>query len=192
MSSVLHPVGSMPPRVYWTRRLLVVALVVVGLLVGAAILHLATGSGSGKAAALPSTTSTSAGPPQPCPASAIGLALAADAPTYAAGVNPTFTMTLTNTGAEPCTLDAGDAARQVVITSGADRIWASSDCVAAASAAKQVLLTPGQAYPSAVPWLRVRSAAGCPTGLPAPRPGTYQATATLGGVTTAPVVLKLG
>ena len=195
MSNVLHPVGPRPSRVYWVRRIVVVAVLVAVVAVVVVLVRLAIGRSTVGAVtgarASSSTTAPASGTPQACPASAIGLAVTADATTYGPGVNPTFTVTVTNTGTQPCTLDAGEAARQVVVTSGADRIWSSADCANPATATKLLLLDAGQPYEAAVPWARVRSAAGCPTGLPAPRAGTYQATATLAGRTSAPLVMTL-
>ncbi len=195
MSNVLHPVGPRPSRVYWLRRIVVVAVLIAVVAAVVMLVRLAS-SGSADGAATGARASTTAttrasGTPQPCPASAVSLAVTADATTYGAGVNPTFTVTVTNAGTQPCTLDAGEAARQVVVTSGADRIWSSGDCANTAAATKLVLLNAGQPYEAAVPWARVRSAAGCPTGLPAPRPGTYQAIASLAGKTSAPLVMTL-
>ena len=197
MSNVLHPVGPRPSRVYWVRRIVVVAVLVavvgaVVLLVRLAIGGSANGAVTG-AGARPSTTATARanGTPQACPASAISLAFTADATTYGPGVNPTFTVTVTNTGTQPCTFDAAEAARQVVVTSGADRIWSSADCPNPAASTKLLLLNAGQPYEASVPWARVRSAAGCPTGLPAPRAGTYQATAGVAGKTSPPLVMVL-
>ncbi|HUX71677.1 MAG TPA: hypothetical protein VMV41_14260 [Cellulomonadaceae bacterium] len=197
MSNVLHPVGPRPSRVYWVRRIVVVAVLVAVVAVVVVLVRLAIGRSTDGAVtgarASSSTTATTpaSGTPQACPASAIGLAVTADATTYGPGVNPTFTVTVTNTGTQPCTLDAGEAARQVVVTSGADRIWSSADCANPATATKLLLLDAGQPYEAAVPWARVRSAVGCPTGLPTPRAGTYQATATLAGRTSAPLVMTL-
>lgn len=195
MSNILHPVGPRPSRVYWTRRIVVAVVLVAVVAAVVTLVRLAGAADRPGASVRPTVTSTSAGPttgtPQPCPASSVGLAVTADATTYGAGVNPTFTVTVTNTGTEPCTLDAGDAAREVLITSGADRIWSSADCPDPAAAKKLLLLTAGQPYVAAVPWDRVRSATGCPTGLPAPRPGTYQVTASLAGKTSSPLVMIL-
>jgi hypothetical protein len=196
MSSVLHPVGSQPSRVYWVRRAVLLALVVVAVTVGALAFRLVSAGGS-VATGAPSTAATTAadtttGSPKPCPTSALTVALTADAATYAAKSNPTFTYTLTNAGTDPCTVDSGDTARELLITSGSDRIWSSKDCAPAASPAKLLLLTPAKPYSAAVPWPRVRSASGCPASLPAPRAGTYQATASLGGVTSSVIALQLG
>ncbi len=197
MSNVLHPVGPRPSRVYWVRRIVVVAVLVAVVAAVVMLVRLAIGgSADGAVATTRAIASTTAaaptsGTPQACPASAVSLAVTADATTYGPGVNPTFTVTVTNTGTQPCTLDVGEAARQVVVTSGADRVWSSADCANPAASSKLLLLNAGQPYEAAVPWARVRSAAGCPTGLPAPRAGTYQATASLAGKTSSPLVMIL-
>jgi len=195
MSNILHPVGPRPSRVYWTRRIVVAVVLVAVVAVVVVLVRIALAGSTDRAGANVRPAGTSTGPttgtPQPCPASAVGLTVTADATTYGAGVHPTFTVTVTNTGTVPCTLDAGDAARQVLITSGADRIWSSADCPDPAAAKKLLLLSAGQPYVAAVPWDRVRSAAGCPTGLPAPRAGTYQVTASLAGKTSSPLVMIL-
>lgn len=208
MSTVLRPVGPNPPRVYWIRRLVV--LVVLGaVVVGGVVLARAVASHDGTtigaarvgAAAAPSqaatpsqaTTPSQTATPSPaatpvdCTAAHLKLTLAATAGQYAAGVNPVLKATVTNTGTAPCTVDAGDAAREVVVSSGADRIWSTKDCASADTASKQVLLAAGARETKDISWRRVRSASGCPANLQAPRTGTYQAVATLLG-TSAPTV----
>lgn len=199
MSNVLHPIGSQPPRVYWVRRLVVLAILVVVVLIVGAVVKSLSGSGGGTAApgsgvktAPSGAMKTGSGSPATCATSALAVALQADGTSFPAGSSPTFTLTITNTGADPCTVDAGDAARELLVTSGSDRIWSSKDCAQEENASNLLLLAAGDAHPQTVPWPRVRSAAGCPTGLPAPRAGTYQATVAVGGVTSAPVVMQLG
>ncbi|WP_454049748.1 hypothetical protein [Cellulomonas sp. Marseille-Q8402] len=195
---VLRPEGSLPPRVYWIRRtvVLVVAAAVVVLLVLGVRALLPSGDEDGDAAPPPTTSETpapededtSTGTPACDPAS-LSVALAADATTYPAGALPTFTLTLTNTGDAACLVDAGEAQRQILVTSGSDRIWASTDCAAADPL--QLLLAPDQADERQVQWDRVRSAEGCATGQAEALPGTYQAVLTLAGVSTEPVVFGL-
>ncbi|MCG7286147.1 hypothetical protein MHY85_09195 [Cellulomonas sp. ACRRI] len=194
---VLRPEGSLPARVYWVRRavvLLVLVLVVVLAFLGVRAL---LGGGGDDDAATPAGGSTQQEPTSEettegtpvCEPGAVGLELAADATTYAAGVLPTFTIRITNTGDVDCLLDAGDAQRQVLITSGSDRIWASTDC--ATGETLQLLLAPGQVDERQVQWDRTRSVEGCAPDQPAAQPGTYQAVLALGGVSTAPVVFGL-
>lgn len=208
----------LPARVYWVRRAVVIGGVVLlaALVVGLA--HPWAGRAADRAAARASasattTTTTAAAattaattpPPAPaptpttslrggvgdCQAAQLALAVTADAVDVAAGVSPTFTVTIKNTGTASCLVDAGDAYRELVVTSGADRVWSSKDCVAANASRRTLLLAAGQADSTHVPWNRVRSAAGCPGGQSRPGTGTYQATVNLSGATGGPAVFVL-
>ncbi len=198
---VLRPSGSMPARVYWVRRAVVlIALVAVVVLVVVGVKALTGGTDdtaeapTGGQGTAPTGAEASApadeGTPV-CDAATLGLSLAADATSYPSGALPVFTVTLVNNGADACLVDAGDAQRSLGITSGSDRIWVSTDCVAADAAPLQLLLGAGQSDERQVQWDRNRSAEGCPGGQEAARPGTYQAVLTLAGVTTEPVVFGL-
>jgi len=202
MNAVLHPVGPNPPRVYWLRRfVVVVALAAVLAGVAAAIVWAlalrgpgADAAADGGAAVPGADGSSSAGSvanPVDCKPADLELTLATDANQYPAGANPVLQGFVTNTSAKPCTVDAGDAAREVVITSGSDRIWSTKDCASADTASKQLLLDAGARDTFKIPWGRVRSAASCPANLPAPRAGTYQAVVSLLGSSAAPVVFVL-
>jgi hypothetical protein len=122
---------------------------------------------------------------------ALTVAIVADAADVPAGVNPSFTVTITNTDEVACVVDAGEAFRQIVVVSGDDRVWASTDCVAADASPRTLLLGAGQSDATSVPWNRVRSAEGCPGGLPTPGAGTYSATVSLAGATSQPAVFVL-
>ncbi|WP_282947375.1 hypothetical protein [Cellulomonas endometrii] len=196
---VVRPTGSLPARVYWVRRgvvLVLLAAVVLLLVLG---LRALTGGGDANADTPdpdPAPTqqtpapeeSEDAGTPA-CDPAALTVELAADAATYPEGAQPLFTVRLTNTGEAACLVDAGDAQRQLLITSGSDRIWASTDC--AAGEPLQLLLGPGQADERQVQWDRVRSVEGCAAGQSSALSGTYQAVLTLAGVSTEPVVFGL-
>jgi hypothetical protein len=200
MSTVLHPVGPNPARVYWVRRILLLVALVLAVAAVAAIVWLvalrADSSGArpgGQPKPGPPSSAAAgrtAGSPVDCRAADLRLALAATAAQYPAGVNPVLTASVTNAGAAPCTVDVGDVSREVVIGSGKDRIWSTKDC-AGAAASRQLLLGVGARNSVDISWSRSRSAEGCPTGLPAPRAGTYQAAVTLLGVTAAPAVFSL-
>lgn len=203
MNTVLHPVGSNPPRVYWIRRLLVgiVVLVVLGGVIAAVWAVASRGDGpvaDGAGDGAPVVTGSSelsatddAANPVDCVPTDLELTLATDATQYAAGTDPVLQGFVTNTSTTPCTVDAGDAAREVVITSGSDRIWSTKDCASADTASRQLLLAAGARDPFEISWSRVRSADGCPLDLPAPRAGTYQAVASLLGTSAAPVAFTL-
>ncbi|WP_149204027.1 hypothetical protein [Actinotalea subterranea] len=209
MSTVLRPVGPQPDRVYWVRRAVVLAALVVVLLVAWFAFSALRGGGDADAgqdgpgegtveegatvpdddaAAAPEEGATG---PTVCAGTDLTLTLTADARSYAAGVQPVFAFAVTNTGAASCTVDMGEAQREVLITSGTDRIWSSRDCLAEAPE-QLLLLEPGARSDAFVPWGRGRSAEGCTQGLPEPRPGTYSAVVTMLGATSEPVVFDLG
>ncbi|MCU1432583.1 MAG: hypothetical protein JWP95_1688 [Actinotalea sp.] len=132
----------------------------------------------------------SAGPPGCTPAD-LAVTLGTATRLFAGEEQPVFAVGITNTAAGACTVDAGDAAREIVVTSGADRIWSTLDCPVE-SPARLLLLEPGARDEVQVTWPRVRSAEGCPADLPVPRAGTYSAVLTVLGTTSAAVVFDLG
>ncbi|MBB2924761.1 hypothetical protein [Cellulomonas cellasea] len=198
---VLRPAGPLPARVYWFRRLVVVGIplvlvaVVVWVLVGRGGASPDDGAGAGPDAA-PATDVTEptededAGP-KACDPADLGLTFTADGTSYAADALPTLTFALSNEGEAPCLIDVGEAQREILITSGTDRIWSSRDCPAADGQAREILLPPGTPDTTQVQWPRVRSAEGCPADQPSAQPGTYSATLTLGPLAPAPVVFVL-
>lgn len=131
-----------------------------------------------------------AGGPLGCDVADLALMVTTDARSYPAGAQPVFSVTLANTGSTTCVVDAAMATRQVEVMSGADRIWSSADCGEPASESL-ALLEPGARTEATVTWSRARSAAGCPEDLPEPQPGTYTATATALGATSATAVFDL-
>jgi hypothetical protein len=201
--SVLRPSGPEPARVYWVRRVVVLAvLVLVVVLVVIGIRALTSGSDDGAEPSGGTTQTTPVAPVESpgttaddgtpdCTPADLGVTLAADGTSYPAGALPTFTVSIVNNGTEPCLVDAGDLQRSILITSGSDRIWASTDCTPTDAAPLQLLLGPGQPDERTVQWDRSRSAEGCPADQGTPRAGTYQAVLTLAGVTSEPVVFGL-
>ena len=193
MSYVMHPVGPEGARVYWIRRLIVIA-VAIGLI---ALLwaFLARGKSApahqaGPTSSAPTTAASSGG--ASCVAASLQVTLTASAQTYAASEMPSFTLTAVNTGRTACTLTMSDASRQLVITSGSDRIWSSADCPATAPPATPLLLlAAGDKGTATIAWDRARSAQGCPAGLAAPRSGTYKAAGSLLGANSDAVVFTL-
>jgi hypothetical protein len=129
--------------------------------------------------------------PVDCAPAALQLTLASADVSYAAATNPVLTATVTNVGDVPCTVDAGDASREVVVSSGDDRVWSSKDCATEETASRQLLLKAGGADAVPIEWTRVRSAKSCPADLPGPLPGTYQAVARIGELSSQTVVFIL-
>lgn len=193
--ALLRPVGPRPPRVYWARRLglLAIAIVVVVLLA-----HACSGSGSSPTPAarpLPTATATPtatarAGPPAACRHKDLTVTAATDAPTYAAGVLPRLSAVVRNVSAQPCRFVTTPAARSWTIHSGADQVWASADCTISGIKGR-TRLGPDKTIAYALVWNRHRSAKGCPTGTPAAAPGTYRLNVSVNGVQADTVVFHL-
>ncbi len=197
----------LPARVYWVRRLVVLG---VPLLLIVLVVWWAAGRGGSDDATDPVAETTSTAPVAPadepgpsetpasddgvadCAPAGLALAMTADAESFAAGVSPTFTVSITNTGTDPCLVDAGEAQREIVITSGTDRIWSNRDCIVPGTESRTLLLAGGGNDTTSFAWNRVRSAEGCPQGLPAPGAGTYSAQLNLAGASAPPVVFGLG
>lgn len=203
MSALMHPVGPRPARVYWRRRIILLALLATVAIVAANVLggrgaaqaaqDPAGGAGAAQQTPDPQTTggTDSTAGPAACGEGSLSVTLTADHRTYAAGANPVFTVTLTNTSDVSCVVDAGEASRGILITSGSDRIWSSLDCPASENATRTLLLPAGGRDESAVTWTRIRSAQGCTDGLPTPKPGYYQAVASVAGVSSTAAVVEL-
>lgn len=201
MSTVLRPVGPQPARVYWIRRLLLLLAVVVVAAVVWAIVVGGTGGPEGASAATDdepavaqdgegTEPSDEGGTPTTCEPADLTLTLTTDTRAYPAGTQPVFTVGVTNTSGSSCTVDVSAAQREILITSGDDRIWSSLDCPEDAAESLQLLEAGARAEPT-VTWPRIRSAEGCAAGLPEPRPGTYSAVVTMLGATSAAAVFDL-
>lgn len=205
MSTILRPAGSQPARVYWIRRAVVLGALLVVLILLVSALTRCGGGGTGEVASpvtdeagadVPAATSTEvepgSGSSRACEAADLTLVVTADSPTYPEGAMPAFSVTITNTSDSSCTVDAGEASLELLVTSGADRIWSSLDC--AGDADERMLLLPagGSDGPTTVAWQRVRSDVACSEGLADPRAGTYHVVARLGGAESQEATFDLG
>lgn len=201
---VLLPVGPLPASTYWRRRLvLLVGLLALVLVarscVGDAPSPQRTGGGSpsptpsaspsAKTSTSPRPSPTRAGPVT-CPDRVLSLAAAPAQRSYPAGSTMRFTLTVTNTGSAPCRRDLGGGALEVLVYSGADRIWSSDDCGTDKGVSVQTLPARGS-LESSVSWTGQRSAKGCPTGRPEARPGTYTVRARVGTLRSPVTVFRL-
>jgi hypothetical protein len=195
----LHPVGPLPPSTYWRRR----AGLLVGLLVLLVAVRSCTGGESAPAkkptAATPRPTATATRPaparvpspvPSPapsaapvvartCPDPAITLTATTDAGTYPVGATPRITLVVKNTSTTACRRDLGSGAVELLVYSGADRIWSSDDC-SAGTASALVTLPPAGTQAVVKTWPARRSAPGCGGTKAAAAPGTYKVVARVG------------
>jgi hypothetical protein len=147
--------------VYWRRRL-IVGLGVVAVIVIVILIIVRPGSGSPKAAgttapsataSTPASTSTGAA----CSDANLTLAPVTDKVSYAAGELPQISMKLTNTGTTSCTVNMGSTKQDLIITSGSETIWNSTDCQTGAVDSPQVLKAGQSVSTPAIPWNRTRS-----------------------------------
>ena len=170
MSTIKHPVGPQSSKVYWRRRL-VVGLGLLFVLVIIILIIVRPGASNGQpdgtTKAPASTASTDApanaavdpaGTPTKCDPGQVQVEATTDADTYAPGIVPQLSLSITNTGSVPCVINAGTAKQVFTISSGQDVYWKSTDCQTDASDA-DVTLEPTVPVSSTTPvsWDRVRS-----------------------------------
>jgi len=188
---VLQPVGPLPPRVYWTRR--VVVLAVLAVLIAGIAVACAGGSGHPRAAAKPAvspspqTASHAAG--GRCTGADLDVVASTDADKYAAGILPRLTVTVRARGAASCVLIESPSARTWTIVSGADQIWTTAGCRTSHTATRTVL-QPGMTVHHTIVWNRHRSDKRC-AATNAAAPGTYQLVVVVNGVQSQPAVFHL-
>jgi hypothetical protein len=187
MSTIRNPVGPQPRNVYWRRRLLVLlgALAVIVI-----IILIVARPGGGKPVAIhTSTTHPPVVAAAACKASNVKVVGITDAVSYAAGVDPQLSLSITNTGPTACSFKDGSDEQVYLITSGTEKIWSSKDCQTGAVSATTTL-KPGVAVKSTpFPWTRTRSNPADCTATNAPQViaggASYHLTVTVNGVTSA-------
>lgn len=192
MSTVRNPVGPQPPSVYWRRRLLVL-LGLIAVVVTIVLIIVRPGAeNTGNETPRPTNTATETPVAEEdgeaCNPAVIELEPITDAVSYAAGVQPQISMSITNTGSVACTLDVGTSAQAYFIVSGSDPIWNSRDCQAGGTSLER-LLEPNTTLTTApFPWERSRSAPGdCDPGRPEVIAGgaTYRLSVAVGDIESA-------
>ncbi len=206
MDGLTHPVGDQPPEVYWKRRLaVIVGIVVLALLVWWLFGALTGGSktpGSTPGTTPGATTSpgstvsaaptVSADPGRACTEADVTLVTVPTKSDFAGTTEPTFTVTATQVGSTPCKLDTGADGTEMLIVSGSDRIFSSTDCTDDKTfEAKEYLLQPDDTQNIDLTWDRTRSEKGCGDVSAKPRPGTYKATVTIGDIAAEPATFTL-
>ena len=191
-----RPVGPEPEMTYWQRRALVLLAVLLPLVL---LVWLLGGDDdadrvaqrSARPAASPTavptptpalssspTASPSPSAAAPCAPGSLVLRAGATEASYALGSKPKLELSIGVTGA-PCTIDLGQAAVELLVFSGADRIWSSDDC-APGGAPRPTTLEPGKPDISRVTWPGTRSLPGCKGTRAAAQPGTYRVAARVG------------
>ena len=190
-----RPVGPLPDGVYWRRRGVLVAGLAVALLLlrscggggeDAGDGPVATATPTPSVTTAPSPTRAPVAAPGPCADADLALAVAAqpdESPT-------SFVVTVTNRGSVACRRDLGPAAVQLVVTSGADRVWARSDCERR-TARELATLAPGGSRGVRVAWDGRRSKPGCAGSRAVAAVGTYRVTGTVGSAALPTEVFRV-
>ncbi|MEU6711103.1 hypothetical protein ABZ897_06440 [Nonomuraea sp. NPDC046802] len=130
----------------------------------------------------PSPTVRPKRPGDPCAAEDLVLSMQGGREQiYTGSARPSFIATLVNIGPVMCTADVGPRALEIRITSGADRIWSTADCVSGAGSEVRQLQR-GVPYVRSLEWDRRRSSVDCRATPAAALPGTYVATVRMGGL----------
>lgn len=196
MSTFKHPVGSRPPGVYWRRRL-VVALVLLAIIIVIVLVVARPGSHHEPVPTPTPTSQTEVTPSaQPnassavaaCAASNVKVQAITDQAAYAPTQIPQLSMSVTNVGSQPCSLDVGTAKQVFTISSGSDTYWTSTDCQSGAT--DQVMdLKPGKTISSQTPivWNRNRSSPSTCNSTPSQVPAagaSYHLSVQVGGITS--------
>jgi hypothetical protein len=191
---VLHPVGPHEPRVYWTRRAVLLLAIILVIVLFAAY---ACSGGDAKPAAgrvhppsstpTPTATSTPTTASTVCSKDELTVAIGTDATTYPAGVLPHLTATIRTTGTAPCSLPV--SAISWVVVSGPDTVYTTAGCPVTSRSSFTV--RPNHPLRTARIWGRHRSVHGCATPGAAAAAGTYQARVTVAGLQSGAAVFHL-
>lgn len=162
MSSFLNPVGPQSSQVYWRRRL----VVGVALLAVLVIIFLIVFRPGGETPIVPDETddpngtSTEAPPEEvACAPADILLEAVTDRSSYSSSQQPELSMTITNRGFLPCTLNVGSTQQKLVVTSGSETYWTSTDCQVDPVDDVRILQPSVPLQTSATTWDRTRSSA---------------------------------
>lgn len=172
MSTFRNPVGPQPSSVYWRRRIVVGAALLAVIVI--ILLLFFQPKGAPPTASDPKTTaaptvdasSAPADPQKACAPGVVDITASTDKLSYGAGENPQITLTVTNRGAVPCTINAGTTQQEYLITSGSELYWNSRDCQTDAVDAPVVLQPNVPVSTTPLTWERVRSS---PTTCDSPR-----------------------
>lgn len=193
----LRPVGPLPDSVYWRRRAAVVAVLVLLLALLTRVggdapperaLSQASAAPSPSAAVLASpSASPGASPPASpaaagaCPDAVLRVQATPAQGRYARGARPVLRLAVRNAGGTPCTRPLGQAAVELLVYSGADRIWSSDDC-APGGQPGPVVLRPQELRVITLTWSGRRSRPGCPDRAEQIEPGTYRVLGRVGSL----------
>lgn len=196
MDSIWRPVGDQPPGVYWRRRfvalaIIVLAIIVLYYLIRGALHEEETGPTPGPSESPSPAPSVDLSGQPSCGVADLIVDLSPTTRDFSGPAMPTFKATVTQVGLDDCALNPRSDQTALLITSGSDRIWSNTDCAETLIDSPSMLLQPNETVTLTVTWPRIRSNESCQIGLPLPLPGTYHAALTLNGVESTDAVFTL-
>lgn len=204
---MLHPVGDLAPSVYWRRRVLLVAALVLVILSGYALLTGGSSTPSGaptdgtstsvggsssssgssastptSASSTPSVSRTSSTPAEviACSKSQLAISAATDAKSYPVGAKPELSLVVKNRGPRPCIADLADRQIELRVYAGSARVWGSHDCQIAPGTSPATLPV-GQPISRQIQWSGLSSQVACAGVRQRVPAGTYTVYAYLSG-----------
>jgi hypothetical protein len=194
MSSVLYPVGPLPPKVYWVRRLVVLGVPLILILI---IAFSCSGGGGGRPSAgtgagmNPTTTPTDTASTDPNAACVPGdlsavLDTSADGSIYPVGASPVFTATITNVSLTSCKFTSAAANEKWTVWTGPTKFWTTAGCPRSDTSSTKKL-APQASMQLSITWDGKQLDPGCKAGATA-EAGTYVLHATLDGVKAQQVI----
>ncbi|MGB8022352.1 MAG: hypothetical protein WCF04_14065 [Candidatus Nanopelagicales bacterium] len=215
MSSIVNPVGPEEPSTYWRRRAMVGVALLVFLLLLWWIIRALFGSDSeaptdgttpspDSSAAASSTPTPAASPSESavaattssagagreavarCADADIDVVLKATSRSTATGAGMRVTLTVVNTGEDPCRRDVGAGANELLVTSGSQVIW-SSDACQPGKGSDSVTLKPSKPWSTSASWPGKVTGRVCPADQPVAKAGTYRVQGRNGSVQSAVV-----
>lgn len=193
---MLRPIGSLPPSVYWRRRLLFIgAVLLVALTVY--VLFVAKDDKKkpvGHASSSHPNTSTSPRPSTPtavpCVPSVLSVAAVTSAKTFKVGDQPELEIRITNTGQAPCIANLSDGQIELLVYNGESRVWGSHDCKIQPGDSPTTL-GPGQSARRSIRWTGLSSQPQCAGGRQRVGAGNYTLRARFGQVTGHAVMFSI-
>jgi len=198
VETLRHPIGELPPEVYWRRRLVAGAFLLLAILVVFFLIKAASagppktpGPGVSETPSVTTTPSPAVTGVRACGVADLIIDLAPTTRDFASPTSPTFHATVTQKGLTACVLDPAVTGTELLVTSGSDRIWSNLDCAQPLLSGTPVALSPNQTADLTAEWPRIRSNPSCGTGLATPLHGTYHATLTIDGVTSTTATFTL-
>lgn len=140
-----------------------------------------------------SASATSQSSAAACKAENLVLKAATDSQRYESSSKPQFTLTVTNSGPQPCVLNAGTSQMEFLVSKGNERVFSSKDCQQNASDQPRLIPT-AQPMSAQFVWQRNKTVTGCTpveSKVAVGGDATYQLVVKLGGLTSKPVDFTL-